>query len=759
MIDRLASPKVLPEDDGYTNKRVAFEQREPFGKGGSDFTFKSMGGGLGAAWVMALGGDRSMTKPYAQNPWVYACIEKISESVASLPMRVQKPRVIDGHTKWVDVTSGKLFDLLKKPNPLMSSRKFLKLVTMYHLLHGESYLMLQDANSQPIATEGGFGASIPTPTYIFPAAGDRVQEKCGSKVSNLPSSYRIYSGSGSHVDYVAAAVAPITSANPYSHLRGLGPTTAAMREAGKMFQADRYDEALLKNGGRPGGFLTTEGDLGEEEAKAVLNSFRQANESPDKHGKTALLPFGTTYKESGFSPKDMEFKELRETVRQTIMSVYGVTKTILGITDDVNRANAREAYRVFWEVSILPFAEFFQDELQHHLISRLQGEEKNYRVVLDTSGVSVLREDLDSKVKRTLDLVKDGKLSLRAAARAAEFHELADGDYDGLDERWVTSNQLPHELAADVSTGRGKDGVADRSVDSAAPLKVEEVPIVVAEDDDDDEEARHARRVAAAWKANEDFKREREKKMVKKVKRVQEEFILAVRKKLRAKAKKSTAGLRVIKYVASEAEIERLLAMNMDEWTKAMGSAAIPEVEATLLAAAATLHAEVAGSGTILTLTDPAVVQFMAAKNVALAEGTMSSLAEAVHLKIVKVLAGAEEATSIGTAISEVLVKMESEMTIMLNSVGARAERIAVTEVGSATSFARTEQMKKDEIEKHEWGTQQDGTVRDSHRSLHGMVREIGKEFGFGLHHPHDMAHGAGPGQFVNCHCFTLPVL
>ena len=149
----------------------------------------------------------------------------------------------------------------------------------------------------------------------------------------------------------------------------------------------------------------------------------------------------------------------------------------------------------------------------------------------------------------------------------------------------------------------------------------------------------------------------------------------------------------------------------------------------------------------------------MASKEVLLAEGSMTNLAKSVQSKIVKVLAGAEEATSVGSAIAEVLEELVGEMDIMINSVGARAERIAVTEVGSATSRGRTLQMVKDGIEKHEWGTQGDGTVRDSHASLRGMVREVGKEFGYGLHEPHDGAHGAGPEQIVNCHCFTMPVL
>ncbi len=749
---------------GFTNQRAAFDQAEPYGKmsSGEDSIFKSFGSGMGAAWIMALGGDRKLTKPYAQNPWVYSCVRKIADSVASLPMRVQKPRIVDGKTKWENVETGQLASLIKAPNPLHSQRKFLELVTMYHLLHGESYWILQTSEGEPVSSEKQFGAQIDTPTRMWPVAGPNVSEKCGNAVSNLPTEYRVHAGSGKHTDYPAAAVAPVAASNPYSHLRGLGPMTAAMREAGKMFQADRYDEALLRNGGRPGGFLTTDQDLGEEEGRAVLSSFRQAHDSPDKHGKTALLPYGTTFKEAGFKPKDMEFNELREYTRQTIMSVFGVTKSILGITDDVNRANAAESTRTFWEVTVLPIIRFLQDEIQHKLISRLKGEESTYRVVLDTSGVSILREDLDAKVERVLKLHSEGKLSLADAATAGEWPELAQSDFDGITDRWVPANLLPSDAALDPGTSRGSDGVADpgkafkADEDELAPV-VEPEEIITAEDSGLD--AEREAYSAGIFKAIEEDKRKAEKKLKKKVQRVMEEYVLAVRAKLRKKAKKDDGTGRVLRYVASDAEIERLLDMNMEAWADEMAAAAFPEIESTLLSAAAKLSAEVGGEGAVITITDPAVVEFMASKEVLLAEGSMTNLAKSVQSKIVKVLAGAEEATSVGSAIAEVLEELVGEMDIMINSVGARAERIAVTEVGSATSRGRTLQMVKDGIEKHEWGTQGDGTVRDSHASLRGMVREVGKEFGYGLHEPHDGAHGAGPEQIVNCHCFTMPVL
>ena len=243
--------------------------------------------------------------------------------------------------------------------------------------------------------------------------------------------------------------------------------------------------------------------------------------------------------------------------------------------------------------------------------------------------------------------------------------------------------------------------------------------------------------------------------MAKKVQRVFEQYILAARKKLRAKAKKDATGI-VTKYVATEAEIERALALNAKEWEKALQAASFPVMEKALVEAAEDLHAKVAGDGAVISVTDPVAVEFMAAKEVSLVEGSTTTLAKDVQRKIVKILAGAEEATSLPAAIAEVLDKLEAEMKVMLDQMGARAEMIARTEVNSAVSFGRQQQMIEDEVEKHEWVSSRDGAVRDSHANLDGKVVTVGKEFGYGLEYPGDPS--AGVEQIVNCRCTTLPL-
>lgn len=745
----------------FDSGRSAFHRAQPFGDGDGGYTVKSLGASLGGVAILALGGDRAISQVYAQSPWVYACVDRIASCIGSLPLRLEKRTERGGEVRWERDDKHPMAERLRYPNPRQSQRKFIEQVVQFHLLDGESYWVVLNEEGGPAGVDSAYNGVFPVPHWIYPIRGENVSPECGSTIGALPKKYRISNGQ----TFPAGSVVPITKANPYDGLRGMGPGTVLMREASKLFQADRYDEALLKNSGRPGGFLSTNADLTKPEAKALISNFNQSYTGVEKAGKIALLTHGTEFKESGFSPKDMEFSEMRNWSRQTVMSIFGVTKTVLAISDDVNRANAVEALRVFWEITVLPIVEFLEDEIGHKLLRRTAGMGGEYRVRFDVSGVSVLKEDLDSKVERVLKLMVEGGLSMRDAAKVADWQVLAEmaENIEGMDERWIKGDRVPYAIAVDPETTRGMDatGVSSRAAAEVVLRAAAAEAEAAANDAPSAEEiaaeaAEVERTMIAIWKSHDDFLRKHEARVEKAAHKVLKNYVLAVRKKLRAIGGKS-AGSIVQKYVATDAEVKRALAMNQAEWAKAMADAALPEIEAVLIAAAEALHTQVGGSGVVLTVTDPAIVEFMAAKEVSLAEGSMTTLAKDVQKRIVKVLAGAHDASSMSAAIREVLEALEADMKVMVNQMGARAEMIARTEVNSATSYARTEQMKEDDVEKHTWVSSRDGAVRDTHQNLDQTTVKVGKEFGYGLTYPGDGSGSADPGDFINCRCTTIP--
>ena len=84
--------------------------------------------------------------------------------------------------------------------------------------------------------------------------------------------------------------------------------------------------------------------------------------------KVVALPEGTDYKPSQATRKDMDFNEGTKSARDMILAAFRVPKTVLGITDDVNRANAEATDYVFARRTIKPKLDLIESVLNTTLV-------------------------------------------------------------------------------------------------------------------------------------------------------------------------------------------------------------------------------------------------------------------------------------------------------------------------------------------------------------------------------------------------------
>ena len=424
----------------------------PFYRNGSSpFTEEKMFGdydssGLSYRMVMKMAGEQNLSRPYAQHPWVHACISAIGKAVSSVPLVIQRPTG-DGQMEPVD--SGPLFDLFARPNKLMSQRKFLTSLTQTQKLYGETMLLMMEKKPNGVISYIDPSETFDVPSELWPVRGDLLEEIIDER-TQLPRAWRMTTGKGT-LEVPDDSLVHIAEANPYNPIRGMGPMQAAYRTAAKDFVLDRYDEALLQNAGSPGGILSVDGHLTDADQRAISDAWRQAHGRPDSHRKTAVLPQGTKYEEIGFSPQEMEFMDMRSWNRETIMAIFGVTKPIIGLTEGVNYASSMAAFRTFYEVTVVPFLDFLADEIKTKFIQRLRGPESEYHISFDLSGVAALREDADSKVDRTIKLFSQAGRTFNEAADLAGF-DIGDTELVNADEAYIPINLVPSGSAAPEET-------------------------------------------------------------------------------------------------------------------------------------------------------------------------------------------------------------------------------------------------------------------------------------------------------------------
>jgi len=837
--------------------------------------------GMGSAyrWTIALGGDPDMKRPYAQHPWVYAAVSAIGRSASAVPARLQSQSAGTYETD----TRSKLFQLLEMPNPLMSQRKFFRQICTSQQLYGETFLILlkrgADGQMRPMEAVSGSGmmATIDMPDEIWPVRGDLVEAVMDEK-TKLPSHWR-FQARGGYMEYPVHSVVQIAEVNPYNPLRGMGPMQAAYRTAAKDFIIDRYDEALLQNGGSPGGVLSVDGPLTDADQRAISQAWQEAHGRPDQHRKTAVLPQGTKYQEIGMSPQAMEHEKLRDWDRQTILSMFGVPPVVLGL-ETLNYATAREQNRIFWESTVMPYLDFLTDELQYKFIRRLRGTESSLILDFDISEVSAMREDMDAKVNRAIKLYQEGHRSFAEAARLSGW-DITEQEIEGADDRYVLANLV--RVSGDEP---GLVGNVTGEQPEEEPEEPDEEEIEADEDEEDMPEEERAvdpdklNEVYATWRKtvnmsaselerwsknpcsrkaslnptaviNRNLRLLRKKKsewnardirdanrtisfvsrmkgmpkgkpvtegcpskrdislknwaynpdkasrafvpetrewpdwlgseaqreeysrkavtnmdatmgvVQRRTKRVQREMVLFARKRVRDIAAGAKSVPSKIKAVITEAEIARLLGIELKYWGQELAGAIGAPLQRQMVDAALVLAGEIAANPTILTVDDPFVVDFYKDLPVYLAEGPQSTLAKSIHKAIMDAVMSVEGVGTVATlsqAIREALPQVESALEAEILKLEARADRIAATETTKAYNGARVEEMRRNGIEYHQWLSARDSVVRDSHAigtGVDGEVRQVGDLFSNGVSYPGEG--GAAPAsEVVNCRCTTI---
>ena len=399
--------------------------------------------------LRAAGQDSTeLTDPFTQHVYVYACVRARAQAISSVPLTFWAGDGDDAP----EVTRGPLVDLLKSPHPLLDSFRLWQMTSIYRDLYGEAYWLLHERQGDRIVPlSASLNSPIRTPVEIFPVPGSAVQIHTDAE-TGMPVVYR-YQVGRRHVEYDPGAVVPFLDVSHTSPLRGVGATEALRRRLEADFHAEALDISAARNGGFPSYWLSTQDQLSEPQLDQLEARLEARQNAPNRHQKPAILHGGFKLENSGWSPRDMENLEMRTWSRDAIMAVFGVTKPILGITDDVNRANAREAKAVFWESTIIPELRRMEATLQRHLLDRVT-DQRGLVCQFNTDGVDALSENLDDKIGRTKTLVDMG-VPFNDAARLAEW----DIDPIGVDT----------SAAAEVSASEQPASVEPAGQETAKP--------------------------------------------------------------------------------------------------------------------------------------------------------------------------------------------------------------------------------------------------------------------------------------------------
>jgi HK97 family phage portal protein len=638
--------------------------------------------------------DSGYLKEYKN--WVFACVNARAEELAGIDLELYSgEKEIENH---------EVLDLLEDVNPNM---------TQYELFFGTQAFLDLTGNAYWYLARDKDGAGKIKQIYLLQADKMHIVP---NKDNPLVIDGYVYVNGKDKIPFNPNEILHFKNFNPVGGYpnphKGMGIIQASLWAIETDNEARTWNYSFFKNSAKPDGILSTEGTLTNEQYQRIKQQWAQNNGGSTKNGAIAITEGGLKWTETSKTQKDMDFVAQRTFSRDEIFTAFRVPKSVLGITEDVNRANAEASDYVFAKRTIKPLMKRFVNVLNEYLLPEY-GSNLKFKFEDPTP------ED-----------------------RMAELQEYALGH-----NKWLTTNDIRLEEGL-IPSDNGNEfygafsEVVRDTVPKSKPVKSAEPIAKGAEKVINDFIAKLPKKevekeVRRTSKAQKEVYKEvylkrfdaNEKDLIVQV----QKYFKDQEKEVLKNAEQEFNGLKPKEYKMKG--IEDVL-FYMEDAVSLGISLITPNIRKYLEQGAEMGDSITGGNFVADTITE----RFIKDRAKFFATTINDTTSEALTKTITEALEAGEGVADIQRRISEVYTEAETY----------RTERIARTEVSASINEGNIQSYKQAGIEQVEWIAITDDRTSDECMANDGEIRTIGDEFPAGV---------TQPPTHVNCRCTTNPVL
>jgi HK97 family phage portal protein len=353
---------------------------------------------------------------------VWACVRRIAETVATLPLHVYELDA-KGNAKRAD--DHPLYPILHdRPNSDMTSVEFFEALVGCYLLWGNSFAAI---------TRGTGGRVI----ALYPMRPDRVSILPQNDGSLL---YR-YVYLGTTQTYTEDEILHIKGFS-LDGLMGLSPVGQARQNLGTARAAERASSSFFKNGMRPSGYLKAPDYLTaeqREQAKELLMKFKGAAAT----GGTPLLEGGWEWTTLAIPPEEAQMLQTRTFHVEQICRWFDVPPVLVGHSGQTTWGSGIEQIMLGWlTLGLRSHLKRIEQAINRRLITA----QDRPRLYAEFNVDALLRADSAARATQMATLAQNG-LRTRNELRALDNLP----PITGGDELTVQSNLLPIEKLGERS--------------------------------------------------------------------------------------------------------------------------------------------------------------------------------------------------------------------------------------------------------------------------------------------------------------------
>lgn len=353
--------------------------------------------------------------------WVYACINAKATDISSIELWMEEKK----GDKWEKLSRHDAIDLLNDVNDYYTSSL---------LMFGTEAWLEIDGNSYWYVVRNGRGI----PVEIWPLESSKISIVRGG--TKLIKGYVYHLDNGKDVPFDTEQILHLRRFNPKDRAKGMGTIeAAAVAIDTDRFAAD-YNKNFFYNSAMPSSAVETDQELTDEQYARVKRQWEAAHRGVANAHKTAILEGGLKWKSITASQKDMDYLEGRKFNRDEILAIFRTPKSIIGIVEDVNRANAEASEYVFAKRVIKPDMQFIADGLNEFYLPMFRLDQGRFRINFKDP----VPQNEDMEIKKKESGISKGYYTINEV-RAMEGKE----PIAGGDESYIAAGSIPLSMAAE----------------------------------------------------------------------------------------------------------------------------------------------------------------------------------------------------------------------------------------------------------------------------------------------------------------------
>lgn len=283
--------------------------------------------------------------------WVAANIDRIALAVSNIELKLYKVRTLAAGAELIEIEEHPALDLIDKFNDYTASDDGIYLTSSMQDIFGDCFWYVNPK------------AGI---IYLIPSDKVKVYTSVDKNGATLITKYEYtdtIDGKNVKINYSPEEIVPFKNPNPKNPIRGLSRIETLLRTIQTDINAEEFNRRFFMNNATPDTVFSTDQKLNTDQIARIESEMKKRFRGVQNSHKTMIMSGGLTAASLNTSQRDMEFLKQQQWTRDKLMAGFGNTKASLGITDDVNRANAEASIYLWLKESIKPRMKRFVNAL------------------------------------------------------------------------------------------------------------------------------------------------------------------------------------------------------------------------------------------------------------------------------------------------------------------------------------------------------------------------------------------------------------